>query len=359
MAFETICEAKQSTYAAHGTDLHDVVKKYNEYDSSPLDGLNTDDRFLVLECIDYAKVLCVSIGHNNYHIKAESHVSLEPWGIPDVYGTLDYSILDPIKRHIDIIDWKFGAGIMVFAKENPQMLAYAAGAVGWPTTIQNVTLHVVQPALEHFDTWKLTTTELYDWVHGTLALAINRCSSDEDIFVPGVEQCRWCEAKNYCYSRVEAIQIEAAKLFDAHAKLAKCPEPEELVKLIEQAPLVEKAIKDIYLYVHTEMLKGVVFPRLKLVQGRSNRAWIDEMKTIEWLSENTSIEEFYNSKIKSPSQIEKEARALKKNDKFKALFNKPPGKVSLVSESDSRPAIQIQSSAVDMFKDYQAPDKLE
>ena len=351
-------DAPVSSYAAHGTMLHEILEKSHK-DKYVLNGLDVDDRFLITECLDYLAFLYKSFGHTNYLIMSESRVSLDKWGIPDVWGTLDYRILDPIKRHIDIIDWKFGAGVPVYAKENPQLLAYAAGAVGWPTTIQSVTLHIVQPAIENLSTWDLTTTELYNWVHGTLALAINKCSDDSTEFNPGVEQCRWCEAKNHCRTRFAFAQEGAIKLFAAQASLATCPTPEELIGLIKQASLVEKAIKDIILYAQNEMLKGVEFPGLKLVQGRSNRAWINERQTIAWLSKYTDIEELYNSKIKSPSQVEKEVKSLKKNDVFKSLFNNPPGKTTLVSESDKRPAIQTTSKAVDVFQDYQAPDKLE
>jgi hypothetical protein len=358
MISKTVLKSESSVYAEHGTGLHEITEKSHN-DKSVLDGLETDDKFLVTECLDYLDILCKSKGHTNYLVMSESRISLDKWGIPDVWGTLDYRILDPIKRHLDVIDWKFGAGVIVYAKKNPQLLAYAAGAVEWPTTIQSITLHVVQPAIENFSTWDLTTSELYDWVHGTLALAINKCSDDSTEFNPGMDSCRWCEARNHCTARFEYAQDMAIKLFAAHKTLATCPQPEELVKLIQQAPLVEKVIKDIRLYMQNEMLKGVEYPGMKLVSGRSNRKWINEKETVDWLLKFTDIEEFYTSKIRSPSQMEKEVKTLKKNENFKSLYEQPDGKVTLVSEADKRPAIQSTLKAVDVFADYQAPEKLE
>jgi hypothetical protein len=358
MISKTVPKSESSSYAQHGTELHEVTEK-SHADKSFLKGLETDDKFLVTECLDYLEVLCKSKGHTNYLVMSESRVSLSKWGLPDVWGTLDYRVLDPIKRHLDVIDWKFGAGVIVYAKKNPQLLAYAAGAVEWPTTIQSITLHVVQPAIENFSTWDLTTSELYDWVHTVLAPAINKCSDDSTEFNPGIDQCRWCEARNHCRTRFDYAQDGAIEIFSALDKLATCPDPEELTALIKKAPLVEKAIKDIRLYIQNEMLKGVKFPGLKLVQGRSNRAWINEKETVAWLSEFTEIDDFFTSKIRSPSQIEKEVKTLKKNENFKSLFNNPPGKTTLVFEADKRPAIQTTLSAVDVFKDYQGPTKLE
>ena len=352
MLTNTISSGEPSSYAAHGTMLHQVFERFYAGVASGYEELDKDDQFLIRECVDYIEILIASLGHNNFMVKSESRVGLDNWGIPDVWGTSDYQVIDPIKRHSDIIDWKFGAGVPVYAKENPQLLSYAAGAIGWPTTIQTVTLHIVQPAIDNFSTWNLTISELYDWVHGTLAIAINKCSDNSEEFNPGVEQCRWCEAQNHCRTRLDHAYDIAIRLFDANAKLADCPDPKELVRLIDQAPLVEKAIKSILFYIQTEMLKGEVYPGLKLVHGRSNRKWIDEKKTIKWLSEHTEIEEFFTSKIISPAQVEKEVKSLKKNEDYKKLYEQPEGKITLVGESDKRPAIQTASSAIDVFADY-------
>lgn len=364
MITKIIGKSKSSVYAEHGTGLHKVTNKCH-YDKLALDhaSLDIDDKFLVTECLDYLEVLKKSIGHTSYLLCSETQVSLRQWGIPDVWGTLDYQILDPIKRHIDIIDWKFGAGVPVYSEKNPQLLAYVAGAVGWPTIIQTMTLHIVQPAIDNFSTWDLTTTELYEWVHGTLAIAINKCADDSKEFNPGIEQCRWCEVANHCQARIDQARDIAVRLFEANANLATCPEPKELVELIKLAPLVEKAINSILNYVQVEMLKGEIFDGLKLIQGRANRKWKSEFKTAEWITKHPEIDchipELYTSKMKSPSQLEKLVKALKKNSEYQALYEQPQGKITLVHSSDKRPAIEVQKKAIDVFADYKGPDKLE
>ena len=356
MVTKTVGPEKSSSYAEHGTHLHKVLDRYKSGGTDEFKQLVKDDQFLIMECVDYLEILIASLGHNNYGIQSECKVDLKSWGIPDVWGHLDYQVYDSIKRHIDVLDWKFGAGVQVYAKENPQMMSYAAGAIGWPTSIQTITLHVVQPAIENFDTYQLTVEELYDWVHGTLAIAINKASSDSEEFNPGVDQCRWCEAKNHCWTRLEFAIETAIELFDAQLSLAKCPTPESLIELIKKGPAVEKAIKDIRLYIQTEMLRGVEFPGLKLVRGRANRKWKDELATIKWLNENTELEDIFNSKLLSPNQIEMLAKPLKKNEKFTDLYETPDGKVTLVHESDRRPAIESTTKAVDVFADYKVPD---
>jgi len=47
-----------------------------------------------------------------------------------------------------------------------------------------------------------------------------------------------------------------------------------------------------------------------------------------------------------------EAKILKKNDNFKALYHNPPGKITLVLESDKRSAIEPEKKAVNVFAEY-------
>ena len=356
MITSTIQEPKPSIDATHGTMLHKVMEKFyfgnGSRDIKALNGLELDDKALVEDVADYVDLVFKNIRHSNYIAGSELSINLESWGIPDVWGTLDYMIHDPIKRHADIFDWKFGAGVIVYAKENPQLLAYAAGAIKWPTTIQTLTLHVVQPAIEHFDTWELSVHELYDWIHGTLAVALNKChSSGIDKFNPGISQCRWCEGKNHCEVRIVFVQEMAVKLFEAREKLATCPSTEDLVSILNMAPLVEDTIKSIRLYLQTELMKGNDIPGMKLVRGRANRAWINESDAITWLAKNTSIEELFTSKLRSPSQFEKEVRALKQNEAFKKLYETPEGKITMVPESDGRPAIHTDLNAINVFSE--------
>ena len=82
-----------------------------------------------------------------------------------------------------------------------------------------------------------------------------------------------------------------------------------------------------------------------------NRKWVDENETITWLAKNSSIEDLFVSKLRSPSQIEKLEKKLKKSEGFKKLYETPEGKISLVFEEDGRPAIQTNLGAINAFKD--------
>ena len=135
--------------------------------------------------------------------------------------------------------------------------------------------------------------------------------------------------------------------------------PEEIIKVLDQASLVQQVIKDLNKFVHVEITRGADFPGRKLVQGKSNRKWVDELKTTEWLGTNTKLDELFISKLISPAQAEGLDKALKKNKDFKKLYEKPEGKQIVVSDKDPRPAIQVSSRAIDVFKEYTIPKELE
>ena len=348
-----------SSYAMHGTKLHDYTHLALENNRMVLNELDVDDRALVNDCLDYFSLLVKSLGHRNYMKKFESRISLKSWGIPDVWGTSDVLLIDNVKLHAHVIDWKFGSGVMVYAEDNPQLMAYAAGSIGWPTNVKTITLHIVQPAKEHYDTWDITVQELHDWVHGKLASAINRSLYDEPTFNPGLSQCRWCEAKHHCDTYFTYVQNTATALFEGVKLLPKYITPTEISLLLQNAPLVEQAIKDFKKFITVEIQRGVEYPGYKLVAGRSNRKWKDEVKAAKWMGENTGIEELFKSKLISPAQAEKLSANLRRDEDFKELWDKPEGKPTLVSDKDPRPALQPESRAVDVFRDYtEAPDKL-
>jgi len=354
--------AKQvpSSYAQRGTKLHKLVHEVNFHGKSILKDLDPEDTSQVLDCLEYIDMLLKSIGHSHFTIASELRVNLAEWGLPDIWGTADKVIKDNASLTVHVIDWKFGSGVLVNAEENPQLMAYAAGAIGWPTPYKKVTMHVFQPALDHESLWSIPVNDLYAWVHGVLAVGIGECQKDDPSIIPGETQCRWCEAANHCDMRFTYIQNVAQDIFQAQKLLPKDITPEAIADLIASAPLIEQAIKDLKLFVQNEILRGRPVPGLKLVSGRSNRKWKDEKQATQWLANNTKIEELFKSKLISPSQAEKLYSALKRNEEFQSLWDKAEGKPTLVSEKDPRPAIPTTSSAIDVFKDYtNGPSKLE
>ena len=183
-----------------------------------------------------------------------------------------------------------------------------------------------------------------------MAIAIAKSKQLDPIFNPGVKQCRWCEGAPFCHAYANHAQELATKGFQLYQNLGLSTTTEEIVKFLAQAPVVAQAVKKLTAFLYAEKLAGRDVPGMKLVQGRSTRAWKNEVDAASWLDHNTEIEDIFESKLISPSKAEKAERGLKKKEAFAALITKPPGKLALVSDQDSRPAFDPKQTAQDAFK---------
>jgi len=346
-----------SEAAAHGSLSHTYVPA-GWKNPAVLKELELNDRSYVIECIEYLQTLIKSLGHNNYHLRFEERVSLKHWGLSEVWGTADVILIDNAARVLHVIDWKFGSGVPVYAYNNPQLRAYAGGALSIAYA-KEIEVHVVQPPLDSATTERLSYFELYEWVHGTLAIGIGKCLSEEPVFVPGEEQCRFCPVKNHCDTRFTWAQNHAEKLFKARDLLPTKVTPDAIMELLKRAPLVEKVIKDLRIFIFNELQQGSdLYPDYKLVRGRSIRKWKNEADVLAFLDEYDE-DDIFITKLISPAQAEKLNKAFKKDEKFHELYEKPEGKLSLAPSTDYREAVQPERKAVDIFADYAVPDSLE
>src|SRR5690606_24505588 len=87
---------------------------------------------------------------------------------PDLGGTADYVRWRPKTKCLRVFDFKYGAGHLVTAEGNKQLLLYALGAllaIDKPAT--EVTVTIVQPRIEHEDgrvrDWTFPAQDLLDF----------------------------------------------------------------------------------------------------------------------------------------------------------------------------------------------------
>lgn len=346
--------------AEHGTMLHDIMHEIYLKNLTSLKSfdISVDDKAAIKECVSYYKTVKASIGHNIIAETSETMVSLKSWGIPEVFGTNDRSLTDNIRRHLHVFDWKFGY-TPVYPDFNSQLLAYAAGIMKYPYIMQKVTLHICQPAIDNFSSWTINADEIYRWVHSTLATALHDAQTVNPTYNPGKNQCQWCPCIRHCDAHLMWVDQNAGDIFKLNGNLPEYATHERIIELLDKAYIVEAAIKAYYKALYDDLCMGATIPGKKLVRGRSNRAWKDEETAVKWLDANTDIEDLFVSKAISPSQAEKFDKSLKSNKDFQDLFEKPPGKLQMVDESDVRPAETVESNASEVFKKFAGPAKLE
>jgi hypothetical protein len=117
---------------------------------------------------------------------------------PEGFGTCDCIIIGGNILHI--IDFKYGKGVPVAAKDNPQMKLYALGAYSeysflYPIDIVKMT--IIQPRLDNsISEDSLSIEELLVWGESIKPIA-KMAFNGEGEYSPG-EHCRFCRAKALC-----------------------------------------------------------------------------------------------------------------------------------------------------------------
>jgi len=172
--------------------------------------------------------------------------------------------------------------------------------------------------------------------------------------VPGEVQCRWCRAKNNCSALLKLTYDTVAKEFDDMTFDVKDTEGlsvDELAKVMERKALIISFLNAAENRAVEMEMNGVDVPGFKVVEGRSLRSWSDEevvKSTLDLMQYKT--EEIYTMKLISPAQAEKLV-GKKKFGELNELVVKPPGKPTLVPDSDKRKA--INENVEDMFDELE------
>lgn len=309
-------------------------------------------------------------------------------------GTADVVGITEGGTRLVVVDLKYGRGVRVMATNedgpNEQLCYYGLGALEEQELfhdIQNVTLGIGQPRLDHFDTVDLTVEELREQGRRLRAVEV-RCDSAEadakaeffaDTYLqPGEDQCKFCRAKAICPAlRGEVIDLvgSGAAVADDFSDLEVASKDDVafvaemhddkagwLGNLMRKLPMIETWISAIRAEVESELFAGREVPGYKLVQGKQgNRAWKDQIEATALLkSARLKVDQMFDQKLKSPTQMEK----LLKDDKPKvwakmqALITRSEGQPSVAPESDKRPALDLTASATD-FADLGEDDGAE
>lgn len=266
-----------------------------------------------------------------------------------MFGTSDCTIWHEGSRHLDVNDYKHGAGVAVDATENSQLMTYALGAVveigKRPDTIR---VTITQPRGHHPEgiirSYDFGWDELIAFKE-ELFEAARRTEEEDAPLVPG-EWCRFCPAHATCPAKREQANLVAAGAFDVAPPAGALPDPgdigdEQLQFIMANAGQVMDWLRAVEAHVMARLERGEEFPGYKLVEGRSNRRWKDEEAVDKYLrGRGLKKGERYVSKLVSPAQAEKLLKPLEGPDLPERFWEKPEGKLKLVPEADKRPAIQ-------------------
>lgn len=250
---------------------------------------------------------------------------------------------------LNVIDFKYGRGVIVSAEKNPQMMIYGLSAISlfdMLYDIEKVVMTIIQPRVDNFSTYEMKVEELLAWAEEELKPKALQALNGEGEFCAG-EHCRFCRAKNQCRARAEK-NLELLKYeFAAPALLAD----EEIAEIIGLADELSKWAGDIYTYAAALAInEGKQWNGFKLVEGRSNRRYADENAVAEKAREAGFTDIFKQSLI-NITDMEKLMGKKKFSDILGNLVEKPPGKLTLVPETDKRKAIIFNTAEADFKED--------
>lgn len=287
-------------------------------------------------------------------------------------GTSDAVIIDESGK-LHICDLKYGRGEKVDAEHNTQLAIYAGAALaafGFMADIKKVTLHIIQPRINNTSTWTLGRKDLealLEDIKGSAAIALLRYSevgaegvpAKED-YHPGPVACRWCCFRGRCGA------LAGYALTSAGMQLPDSIKPrldgEALAALLSRIDLIQSWIKDLGATAHDALLAGEKIPGYKLVEGRAGpRKWSDEGKAEKMLKGwKVPAEARYVKSLISPTAAEKLVKMKTILDEQWAVLNslitREPGKLTVVPESDKRPAVSGKPDA-EAYPDESKPSE--
>lgn len=342
-----------SSYADEGTLAHALAElklrrslgEIGDYDKA-LAAIQSNDYYCgeMAEATDYYCGIVwehLAAAGENAELMIEQQFSLTKW-VPEGFGTSDAVIIGG--NTIEVIDLKYGKGIKIDAERNPQLRLYGLGAsalFGDLYDFDTVRTTIIQPRLDHVSTEELPLKELLLWGEKDVAPRAIMAMEGTDYLACG-DWCRFCPAKAICRKRAEH-NLELAK---DEFKVPPLLTDEEIGEVLKRADEITKWAADIQDYALQEALAGKQYDGWKLVEGRSNRKYADEVKVSEALQAAGYDEEMlYERKLYGITAMEKLVGKKKLTEILGNLIIKPAGKPVLVPESDKRKAINTAGAA--------------
>lgn len=340
-------EDETTTFAAEGTAAHALcewkVRKAlkmragrrptSDYWTDEMEEFTDDYRDFIMDLVGQAKLTC-----KDPVTLIEQHLDFSCY-VPDGFGTGDFLLV--ADKELNVVDFKYGRGVAVYADHNPQMMLYALGALNLFDClydIEQVTMTIFQPRLSSISTWTISAEELYKWAEEVLKPKAELAAKGEGEFISG-SWCRFCKARNTCRARAESF-LELAKMeFQPPVLLSD----EEVAEVIEKADELSKWASDVMAYAQAEAIEnGKHWNGYKLVEGRSTRRFTDEKK-VEEAAKGAGYTDIYNKSLITLTAFEKLMGKDIFNEVLGSYVTKPAGKLTLVPVSDKRPEVTVNT----------------
>jgi len=347
-----IPDPETTVYAQEGTNAHtmcenklrellglDFIKDFDFEHDEEMDRCTDGYRDFVEEELNEAKSKT-----EDAKLFIEQRLELTAY-IPDCFGTSDAVIVSD--DTLEVIDFKYGKGVPVNAKDNPQLKLYALGAYESLKAVYdftNIKTTIYQPRLDSVSSDEFTVESLLEWANDIVKPKVQEALSGNGTFKTG-DHCRFCKAAATCRARAE----EAFEIINRDQVKPPLLDDEEIPEILDKLDATESWIKALREYVQAKALNGHKWPGYKLVEARTNRKISNQLEALSRLEQaGYSSDQVTNVKLKGLTDLEKVVGKSQFVSILGDLIVKPKGEPTLVKDSDKRQEINLLE---DIFKE--------
>jgi Protein of unknown function (DUF2800) len=244
--------------------------------------------------------------------------------IPDTWGTVD--LLVRIGRTLHVIDFKFGAGVLVRALSpdgdedvlNPQLMFYGAAARHslreFFAGVESIILTILQPVVSIDVGAEMISTVTVAHAELDAFIVAYRAACEEALSnAPRLQSgswCRFCPARPICPEHTKPL-LDLARFA---VPIASAVPKEAYLRLLAEGLNLVDLVKDIRTALHDQAKRalenGDSVPGYGLTAGRAGRHWRDESAALAALqSAGFYYDDVMKAEMRSPKQVELRAKA--------------------------------------------------
>lgn len=323
-------EEETSVYAQEGTDAHELAEKHlREMIESKK--LNLSGNEAVDVYTEYVRQLgCVET------LEVEKEICIS-YLDEELWGTVDAVAYNSKEDVLHVIDFKFGQGVMVDAKNNYQLLFYATG-VYHDYLPERIKVHIVQPRANSGDTiktWEFDAECIVEFeasIRGALD-EINRLEdSDAELDENAVSEgswCQFCPALSVCPKHIARYDSLVPKKELPVTEISD----EFIVRVISEKKSLLKWIESLEKDMAKRLLDGEKIEGLKVVESVTKRRFKDFDKFQKKFGKT-------KTQKKVPITLT-EAKKAFGEDALAPYLEKPAGKPTMVPADDKRKPIEV------------------
>lgn len=361
-------------YTVEGTVAHELAAKLLNDQPLPKDA----DKDMIVHVRAYADfVRKIAKKHPGCTLMVEQQVDVH---YSERKGYIDAAVVvfkgDTLVA-VYVIDLKYGRGVSVEAKRNPQLGIYVKSLLkqleDLYTVARDVPVHITiwQPRVQGEKTERTWVTHVGDvdnlnvWI--TEVAKDIQANPHAQKFEPSDDACQFCPAAPLCEARARDLLGGTDEVLDVVVLDAQVPadkitppepgtlSPEQLARVLKAAPVLRKWLTKVEDHALAAMEQGLAkIPGQKLVRGQpGHRKWKDAAQAEAFLRRLFPRDVVTPPKVVSPAQAEvllKERNARQATwDGFEKLVTRPEGGLALAPEDDERPAVDPQLEAAEHF----------